>query len=74
LHFHHAEYNIASAYALMGKNHLAVKWLHKTTDDGLPCYPLFEKDPHLDSLRNDPQFIAFLEKMRAQWERYKATL
>ena len=74
LHFHHAEYNIASAYALMGKNHLAVKWLHKTADDGLPCYPVFEKDPHLDGLRSDPGFVTFMDKMKSQWERYKATL
>jgi hypothetical protein len=54
LQFHHAEYNIASAYALMGRNHSAVQWLQRAADDGLPCYPLFEKDPHLDNLRGDP--------------------
>ncbi len=74
LHFHHAEYNIASAYALMGKNRLALQWLQKTAADGLPCYPLFEKDPHLDSLRGDPGFITFMDKMKSQWEQYKATL
>ncbi len=74
LHFHHAEYNIASAYALMGKNRLALQWLQKTAADGLPCYPLFEKDPHLDSLRGDPGFVTFMDKMKSQWERYKATL
>ncbi len=74
LHFHHAEYNIASAYALMGKNRLALQWLQKTAADGLPSYPLFEKDPHLSSLRSDPGFIAFMDKMKSQWEQYKATL
>ncbi len=72
-HFHHAEYNIASAYALMGKNRLALEWLQRTAEDGLPCYPLFEKDPNLDNLRNDPSFMAFLEKMRLQWGRWKNT-
>ncbi len=72
-HFHHAEYNIASAYALMGKNRLAVEWLEKTVDDGLPCYPLFEKDLNLNNLRGDPLFVAFLEKMRLQWGRWKNT-
>lgn len=74
LHFHHAEYNIASAYALMGKNDLAMKWLQRTADDGLPCYPLFEKDPNLTGLRDDPKFKVFMEQMRLQWEDYKATV
>jgi eukaryotic-like serine/threonine-protein kinase len=44
-HFHHAEYNIASAYAILGNKRQALEWLKKTADDGFPCYPLFETDP-----------------------------
>jgi tetratricopeptide (TPR) repeat protein len=73
-HFHHAEYNIASAYALLGRNRLALEWLRKTAEDGLPCYPLFEKDPNLNKLRADPEFTDFLTRMRSQWEGFKATL
>jgi len=40
----------------------------------LPCYPLFAGDPYLDSLRRDPQFVAFLGRLKAQWQSYKATL
>ncbi len=39
-HFHHSEYNIASAYALMGKPRLALEWLEKAANNGFPCYPL----------------------------------
>ncbi|HZI52213.1 MAG TPA: tetratricopeptide repeat protein, partial [Chitinophagaceae bacterium] len=73
-HFHHAEHLIASAYALMGDNKAAVAWLEKTAEHGLPCYPLFNGDPNLKSLKNDPGFISFMEKLKRQWEHYKATL
>lgn len=73
-HFHHAEHLIASAYALMGNTPEAVTWLKKTAEHGLPCYPLFKNDPNLKSLRNDPGFISFMEKLKKQWEHYKATL
>ena len=73
-HFHHTTYNIASAYALLNKPEPAMKWLQVTADDGFPCYPLFENDANLNSLRKDPRFIEFMTKMKQQWERYNATL
>ncbi len=73
-HFHHVQYFIGSAYALMGKKALAIKWLEKAADEGLPSYPTFEKDPFLSSLRDEPRFVAFMEKLRKQWEQYKASL
>lgn len=73
-HFHHTTYNIASAYALMNKVDEALKWLEVTADDGFPCYPLFENDPNLNRLRKDERFIAFMTKLKQQWQRYSATL
>ncbi len=73
-HFHHAEYNFATAYALLGRKKEALSWLERTADDGMPCYPLFEKDPFLDKLRGDPEFQAFLLRMKDQWEHFRATL
>jgi len=73
-HFHHTTYNIASAYALLNKPDQALKWLQYTADDGFPCYPLFENDANLNSLRNDERFIAFMVKLKQQWEHYQATL
>jgi len=73
-HFHHTAYNIACAYALMKKPEQAIKWLETAADDGFPCYPLFERDANLDSLRQDARFIAFLEKQRQQWESYRSNL
>jgi tetratricopeptide (TPR) repeat protein len=73
-HFHHTAYTIACAYALLNKAEAAMKWLQMAADDGFPCYPLFERDPNLDHLRQDQNFIAFMAKLREQWERYKGTL
>ena len=74
VHFHHTEYAIASAYAIMNNRTQAMDWLQRTADDGFPCYPLFQRDPNLQNLRQDPQFIAFMAKLKEQWERYRATL
>jgi TolB-like protein/Tfp pilus assembly protein PilF len=73
-HFHHTAYFIACAYALMNKPTEAIKWLEKVADDGFPCYPLFERDTNLQSLRQDPRFVALLARMKQQWESYRATL
>ena len=73
-HFHHTEHLIASAYALMGDAKAAVEWLQKTADYGLPCYPLFQNDPNLKSLRKDPGYISLMGKLKTQWEHYNSSL
>jgi serine/threonine protein kinase/TolB-like protein/lipopolysaccharide biosynthesis regulator YciM len=73
-HLHHAQYFLGVAYALMGDTRQAVTWLKKASVEGLPCYPLFERDPDLDSLRKDPEFIAFMDRLKAQHERFRSTL
>src|SRR6266404_6503656 len=72
-HFHHTAYNIASAYALLDKPDDAIKWLQVAADDGFPCYPLFESDAYLNSLRKEERFIVFMTKLKQQWEHYQAT-
>jgi class 3 adenylate cyclase len=71
-HFHHTEYNIACAYALMNQTDKAVEWFEKATGDGLNYYPIFEKDPSLDSIRNDPHFREIMEVERKKWEYYRS--
>lgn len=73
-HFHHTAFSIACAYAVMKKNALALQWLQAAADDGFPCYALFESEPYLDSLRNDPRFVALLAKLKEQWGSYRARL
>ena len=73
-HYHHAEHLIACAYALMGNAKASVEWLQKAAEHGMPCYPLFQNDPNLSNIRKDPGYISLMEKLRKQWEIYKATL
>ena len=73
-HFHHTAFTIGAAYARMNRPADAVKWLKFAAEDGFPCYPLFEHDPSLASLRQDPQFMAFMTQLRKQWEGYRARL
>ncbi len=73
-HFHHTAYNIASAYAMMGEPEPALRWLYTAVETGFPCYPLYAQDSQLDSLRRDPRFIAFMRKLKAQYDHYRATL
>ncbi len=73
-HFHHAEYDIGVTYALMGDRRLAVRWLAAAAREGFPCYPYFASDPDLASLRNEPAFQALLERLRTEWEHFKALI
>ena len=69
--YHHVTYDFACAYALAGKTREAVEWLRKTIDYGMPNYPLFERDPHLDHIRRDPAFIQLMQEFRPRWEEYR---
>jgi tetratricopeptide (TPR) repeat protein len=72
--FSYPEYNIASAYALMGNRRDALYWLRKTVEDRLAPYPVFERDPNLNNLRDDPDFKTWLGEMKALWMRRRASL
>jgi DNA-binding SARP family transcriptional activator/Flp pilus assembly protein TadD len=74
IHFHHTGYHIALAYALLHRPDSAVRWLRQVAESGLPCYPLFLRDPFLDNVRMDPGFVVFMREQKAQWERYRETL
>ena len=69
-HFHHTAHNIADAYAVMNRPKEAVRYLQMAADDGLPNYPLFEKDANLDRIRQSPEFTRFMADLRPQYEHY----
>ena len=71
LQYHHATYDAACVYALAGKSEEAVKWLRETAATGFPSYPLFERDPFLNRIRQTPEFVRFMAEMKAQFEKYK---
>ncbi|MGQ0762021.1 MAG: TPR end-of-group domain-containing protein [Acidobacteriota bacterium] len=69
--YHHITYDIACVYALAGKTDEAVRWLRTTAETGMPNYPLFARDPHLDRIRKEPAFIQFMTEFKPRWEKYK---
>lgn len=70
--YHHATFSIAAAYALEGKSAEAVKWLQTTADSGYPCYPRFERDSYFDRIRQTPEFVQFMTKLKADFDSYLA--
>jgi serine/threonine protein kinase/Flp pilus assembly protein TadD len=73
-HFHHTAYIIACTYAALNKPEEAIRFLQMTADEGYPCYPLFESDVKLDSIRQSPKFQTFLAAQKRQWEYFKSLL
>ncbi len=71
---HHAQFAIACAYALLDRPDEAVRWLTKAAEDGLPSYPKFVGHVDMAPLRNHPGYIALVERLRRDWERWKAML
>jgi TolB-like protein len=57
-------YGIAVAYAVLGERDLAFAWLeraYETRDQGVS---LVRVDPMLDSLRSDPRYARFVERLK----------
>ncbi len=69
--YHHAAYDIGSVYALEGKSAEAVHWLRESAETGFHLYPRYQRDVHLDRIRQAPEFIQFLTEMKTQNERYQ---
>ena len=68
-YYHHATYDIACIYAVMGKTGEAMKWLRETADTGFPSYTTFERDRFLDRIRETPEFIGFMAEMKEHYEK-----
>jgi tetratricopeptide (TPR) repeat protein len=71
---HHAQFAIGCAYALLGNKDEAVRWLTRAADEGLPSYPKFSSHVDVASLKGYPAFDALVERLRRDWERWRATL
>jgi serine/threonine protein kinase/tetratricopeptide (TPR) repeat protein len=69
-HYHHAQYDVACGWALLGEIDRAFTWLRDAAENGLPCYRLFETDPLLASVRTDPRFGPLVAALREECDRY----
>jgi len=60
---HDMAYWVASTYTLLGDKDLGFKWLGKAIRLGNENKPHFERDPNLESLRDDPRWQEVMEKL-----------
>ncbi|HKQ20191.1 MAG TPA: hypothetical protein VJW75_10650, partial [Candidatus Eisenbacteria bacterium] len=69
-HIHHPEYDLARAYAVLGRKPEALAWLVRAARDGMPNHTLFATDPFLTSLKGYPAFEEFLGRVKVQHDYY----
>ena len=72
LAYHHITYDLACVYAVAGESDEAVRWLRETAGTGFPNYPLFERDPLLDKIRKNKDFMEFMEEIKSRFDKYKS--
>jgi len=63
---HHVAYSLGTAYGQVGDRDAAYRWLRIAADTGFPCLPFFERDPLLDPLRHQTEFVDLLAYVRAR--------
>ena len=56
-------YTIATNYAKIGENELALDWLERAFDLGGPILPSMNNNWLFENIRSDPRFISMLERM-----------
>lgn len=70
-HFHHAVYNLAVSYALLGNYQKSVSLLTWVSENGFPNYPFFRDDPLLKSLQQFTPYQELLEKLKITWNKFR---
>jgi DNA-binding winged helix-turn-helix (wHTH) protein/TolB-like protein/Flp pilus assembly protein TadD len=66
-----AIYKIAQAYSVLADKSSALRVLRLSIDGGFFCYPYVVKDPLLDTLRHEPEFIRLTTAARERHEAFK---
>jgi serine/threonine protein kinase/Tfp pilus assembly protein PilF len=69
-HYHHAQYDVACVYALLGEREQALDWLTDAAHNGFPCYVFFETDPLLESIRGEERFRRLMAELREECAGY----
>ena len=70
-HAHHAYYQVASVYAILGVIAKAIAWLQRSVDTGNPCWPYFRIDRHVENLRQEPAFVRLVADLEATYTAIK---
>ncbi len=66
---HHIAYSLGAMHAQLGELAEAGAGSNRRPRTGLPCYPWFSRDPLLDPLRRDPQFVQFVTGLEDSWRK-----
>ena len=64
-------YKVAQAYAVLGDKHSALHMLRHSIGGGFFCYPYFQRDPLLQSLRGEPDFQELMQQALHRHEEFK---
>lgn len=70
-HPHHAWHLIACAESVLGDQEAALHWLKRTSDEGMPCYTWYLRDPMLSGLRAHPDGMDFFSTLRRRHEYFE---
>jgi Flp pilus assembly protein TadD len=63
MHPHHAYQLLACAESVLGDVGAAIEWLGRCANEGMPCFPWFDRDPLLDNLRRHAEGAALMETL-----------
>jgi eukaryotic-like serine/threonine-protein kinase len=66
-------YKVAQAYAILGDKEAALHMLRHSIAGGFFCYPYFERDPLLQSLRGSAELQDLMNQAYHRHEQFKAT-
>ena len=64
-------YKVAQAYAVLGDKVSALHMLRHSIGGGFFCYPYFERDPVLRSLRGEPEFQTLMKQAQQRHDQFK---
>jgi len=71
-HAHHTYHYASAAFAILGDKSRAVEVLDRATRTGMPSYSAFSIDPHFESLRGQPDFMALMSRLKTGYESFRA--
>jgi tetratricopeptide (TPR) repeat protein len=64
-------YKLAQAYAVVGDNQSTLRTLRRSIEKGFFCYPYFQVDPLMVSLRGESEFKALIQMARTRSESFR---
>ncbi len=70
-HIHHTWHYAAATYAVLGRPNDAIQKIREATTCGFPNFAVFRDDPHLASLREEPEMRHLLSELERECGEYR---